>query len=157
MAEWSWFVPKANITVIQVYAPTTNAKETEVNWFYEDLQDLLAWRSKTDVFLIIEDWNAKAGSQEMPRVTGKFGLGMWNEARQRLTEFCQENALILANTLFQQHKRRLHMDITRWSILQSDWLYSLQPKMEKLYTVSKNKTRSWLWLRSWTPYCQIQT
>ena len=82
---------------------------------------------------------------------------MWNEAGQRLIEFCQENALVIANTLFQQHKRKLHMDITRWSTPKSDWLYSLQPKMEKLYTVNENKTRSWLWLRSWTPYCQIQT
>ena len=79
--------------------------------------------------------------------------------RQRLTEFCQENTLVTANTLFQQHNRRLYtsLDITSWSIPKSNWLYSLQPKMEKLYTVSKNKTRSWLWLRSWTPYCQIQT
>ena len=99
----------------------------------------------------------KVQSQETPGVTGKFGLGVWNEAGQRLIEFCQENALVIANTLFQQHKRRLHMDITRWSTPKSDWLYSLQPKMEKLYTVSKNKTRSWLWLSSWTPYCQIQT
>ena len=85
-------------------------------------------------------------------VTGKYGLGVQNEAEQRLTEFCQENALVIANTLFQQHQRRLHMDITRWSTPKSDWLYSLQPKMEKFYTVIKNKTRSWLWLRSWTPY-----
>ena len=100
---------------------------------------------------------SKVGSQEIPEVTGKSGLGMRNEAGQRLTEFYQENALVIANTLFQQHKRRLHMDIIRWSTQKSDWLYSLQTKMEKLYTVSKNKTRSWLWLRSWTPYCQIQT
>ena len=78
--------------------------------------------------------------QELPGVTGKFGLGVQNKAGQRLTEFCQENALVIANTLFQQHKRRLHMDITRWSTPKSDCLYSLQPKMEKLYTVSKNKT-----------------
>ena len=84
----------------------------------------------------------------MPGVTGKFGLGMQNEAGQRLIEFWQENTLVIANTLFQQHKRRLYMDITRWSILTSDSLYSLRPKMEKLYTVSKNKTRSRLWLRS---------
>jgi len=112
---------------------------------------------------IIGDWNAKVGSQETPGVTGKFGLGIWNEAGQRLIEFCQENALVIANTLFPQHKRRLYsvnMDITRWSTPKSDWLYSLQPKMEKLYTVSKKKkkkTRSRLWLRTWTPYCQIQT
>ena len=77
-------------------------------------------------------------------------------AGQGLIEFCQENPLVIANTLFQQHKRRLHMDITRWSPPKSDWLYSLQPKMEKLYTVSKNKTRSWLWLRSWTPYAKFR-
>ena len=144
-----------NITVIQVYAPTSNAEEAE--WFYEDLQDLLELTPKKDVLFIIGDWNAKVGSQETPGVTGKFGLGIQNEAGQRLIEFCQENALVITNTLFQQHKRRLYMDITRWSTPKSDWLYSLQPKMEKLYTVSKNKTRSWLWLRSWTPYCQIQT
>ena len=90
-------------------------------------------------------------------VTGKFGLGVWNEAGQMLIEFCQENALVIANTRFQQRKRRLHMDIIKWSIPKSDWFYSLQPKMKKLYTVSKSKTRSWLWLRSWTPYFQIQT
>ena len=97
-----------NITVIQVYAPTSNTEETEVERFYEDLQDLLELTPKKDVFYIIRDWNAKVGSQETPRVTGKFGLGMWNEAGQRLTEFCQENALVIANTLFQQHKRILH-------------------------------------------------
>ena len=113
-------------------------------------------RKKKKVLFIIGYWNAKVGSQEIPGVTGRFGLGVQNEAGQRLTEFCQENALVTANTLFQQHKRRLHMDITRWSTPKSDWLYSLQPKIEKLYTVSKNKT-SWLWLWSWTPYCQIQT
>ena len=144
--------------VIQVYAPTSNAEETEVEWFYEDLQDLLELIPKKDVLCIIGDWNAKVKSWETPGVTGKFGLGMRNEAGQRLIVFFQENALIIANTLFQQHKRRLlHMDITRWSTRKSDWLYSLQPKMEKLYTVNKNKTRSWLWLTSWTPYCQIQT
>ena len=109
-----------NITVIQVYAPTSNAEEAEVEWFYEDLQDLLELTSKKDVLLIIGDWNAKVGSQETPGVTGKFGLGMRNEAGQRLIKFCQENALVIANTLFQQHKRRLHMDITRWSTPKSD-------------------------------------
>ena len=91
---------------------------------------------------MIGDWNAKVGSQEIPGITGKFGLGVQNEAGQRLIEFCQENALVIGNTLFQQHKRRLHMVITRWSIPKSDGLYSLQPKMEKLYTVSKKKTGS---------------
>ena len=95
------------ITEIQVYAPTTNAEEGEVEWFYEDLQDLLELTPQKDVFFIIGDWNAKVGSQETPGVTGKFGLGIRNEAGQRLIEFCQENALVIANTLFQQYKRRL--------------------------------------------------
>ena len=91
------------ITVIQVYAPTSNAEEVEVERFYEDLQDLLEVTPQKDVLFIIEDWNAKVGSQETPGVTGKFGLGMQNEAGQRLIEFCQENALVIANSLFQQH------------------------------------------------------
>ena len=95
-----------NITVIQVYAPTSNAKEVEQ--FYEDLQDLLELTPQKDVLSITGDWNAKVGSQETPGVTGIFGLGVWNEAGQRLTEFCQENALVITNTLFQQHKRRLY-------------------------------------------------
>ena len=97
-----------NITVIQVYAPMNNAEEAEVERFYEDLQDLLKLILKKYVLFIIGDWNAKVGSQETPGVTGKFGLGMWNEAGKRLIEFCQENALVIANTLFQQHKRRLY-------------------------------------------------
>ena len=95
------------ITIIQVYALTNNAEETEVEWFYEDLQDLLELTPKNDVLFIIGDWNAKVGSQEIPGVTGKFGLGVQNKVGQRLTEFCQGNALVIANTLFQQHKRRL--------------------------------------------------
>ena len=138
-----------NITVIQVYAPTSNAEEAEVEWFYEDLWDLLELTPKKDVLFIIGNWNAKVGSQETLGVTGKFGLGVQNEAGQRLIEFCQENSLVIANILFQQNKRRLDINITRWPTLTSDWLYSLQPK--KLYTVSKKKTGSWLWLRSWTP------
>ena len=90
------------------YAPTSNAEEAEVEWFYEDLQDLLELTPKKDVLFIIGDWNAKVGNQETPGVTGKFGLGMQNEAGQRLLEFCQENALVIANTLFQQHKRGLY-------------------------------------------------
>ena len=97
-----------SITVIQVYAPTSNAEETEIEQFYEDLQDLLELTPKNDVLFIIGDWNAKEGSQEIPRVIGKFGVGVQNEAGQRLTESCQENALVIANTLFQQHKRRLY-------------------------------------------------
>ena len=109
-----------NITVIQVYAPTSNAEEADVERFYEDLQDLLELTPQKDVLFIIGDWNAKVGSQETPGVTGKFGLGIRNEARQSLIEFCQENALVIANILFQQHKKRLHMGITRWSALKSD-------------------------------------
>ena len=97
-----------NIMVIQVYAPISNAEEAEVEWFYEDLQDLLELTPKKDVLFIIGDWNAKVGSQETPGVTGKFGLGIQNEAGQRLIEFRQENTLVIANTLFQQHKRRLY-------------------------------------------------
>ena len=117
-----------NITIIQAYAPTSNTEEAEVEQFYEDLQeqffeDLLELTLKKDVLLIIGDWDAKVRSQEAPGVTGKFGLGIWNETGKRLIEFCQVNALVIANTLFQQHKRRLytwtstdgghHMDITR--------------------------------------------
>ena len=109
-----------NITVIHVYALTNNAEEAEVEQFYEDLQDLLELTPEKDVLFIIGDWNAKVGSQEIPGVTGKFGLGVQNEAGQRLRVFCQENALFIANTLFQQHKKSLHMDITRCSILKSD-------------------------------------
>ena len=97
-----------NITVIQVYAPTSNAEEDEVVQFCEDLQDLLELTPRKDVLFIIRDWNAKVGSQEIPGVTGKFDLGVQNKAGKRLIEFCQENALVIANTLFQQHKRRLY-------------------------------------------------
>ena len=97
-----------NIIVIQVYALTSNAEEAEVEWFYEDLQDLLELTPKKDVLFIIGDWNAKVGSPETPVVTGKFDLGIWNEAGQRLIEFCQENALVITNTLFQQQKGRLY-------------------------------------------------
>ena len=97
-----------SITVIQVYALTSNTEEAEVERFYEDLQDLLELTPKKDVVFIIGDWNAKVGSQETPGVTGKFGLEMQNEAGQKLIEFCQENALVIANTLFQQDKRRLY-------------------------------------------------
>ena len=97
--------------VIQVYGPTSNAEEAEVEWFYEDLQDLVELTPKKDVLFITEDWSAQVGSQETPGVTGKFGLGVQNEAGQRLIKFCQENALVIANTLFQQNKRRLY----RWT------------------------------------------
>ena len=146
-----------SITVIQVYAPTSNAEEAEVEWFYEDLQDLLELTPRKDILFIIGNQNAKVGSQETPGVTGKFGLGIRKEAGQRLIEFCQENTLVIVNTLFQQHKRRLYTwtspDGHHWNHI----VIFFAAKMEKLYTVSKNKTRSWLWLRAWTPCCQIQT
>ena len=156
--EWSLFIKGKpfNIVVIQVYAPSSNAKEAEVEPFYEDLQDLLELNTQKDLLFIVRDWNAKVGSQEIPGVTDKFGIGIQTDGGQRIIEFCQENTLVIANTLFQQQKRRLHMDITKWSILVSDWLYSLQPKREELYTANKSKKRSWLWLRSWTHY-KIQT
>ena len=97
-----------NILVIQVYAPTSNAEEAEVEWFYEDLEDLLELTLQKYILFVIGDWNAKVGSQEIPGVTGKFGLGVQNEAGKRLTELCQENALVTANTLFQPQKRRLY-------------------------------------------------
>ena len=93
---------------VQAYAPITNAKEVKVEWFYDDLQDLLELTPQKYVLFFIGDWNTKVGSQEIPGVTGKFGLGVQNEAGQRLIEFCQEDALVIANTLFQQHKRRLY-------------------------------------------------
>ena len=96
-----------SITMIKAYAPTSNTEEAEVEWFYEDLQDHLELTPKKDVLFIIGDWNAKEESQETPGVRCKFDLGMWNEAGQRLIEFCQDNALVIANTFFQQHKRRL--------------------------------------------------
>ena len=109
-----------NIMVIQVYALTINAEEAEVEWFYEDLQDLLELTPKKEILFSIRDWNAKVGAQETPGVTGKISLGVLNEAGQRLIEFCQKNALFIASTLFQQHKRRLHMYITRCSTAKSD-------------------------------------
>ena len=102
-----------NITVIQVYAPTSNAEEAQAEWFYEDLQDIVELTPKKDILFIIGDWNAKVERQETPGVTGKFDLAVHNEAGQRLIEFCQENTLVTANTLFQQHEKTLQMDITR--------------------------------------------
>ena len=132
--------------VIQVYAPTSNVEEAEVEWFYEDLQELLALTPKKDVLFTIGNWNAEVGSQEIPGVTGKFGLGVQNEAGQRLTEFCQENALVIANTLFLQHKRRLyiwtspdgqHLNQIDYILCSQRWRSSIQPAKTK-----QNKTRA---------------
>ena len=123
--------------------------------FYEDLQDLLELTPKTDVLFIRRDGNAEVGRQEIPGVTGKFGLGVQKEAGQ----WKASRVLPKEHTGHSKHppptkrKKTVHMAITRWSTLKLDWLYSLQPKMEKLYIVSKIKIGSWLWLRSWTPYC----
>ena len=131
-----------NITVIQVYAPTNNSEEAEVEQFYEDLQDLLELTPKKDVFFIIGDWNAKVGSQETPGVTGKFGLGAQNEEGQRLIEFCQENALVIANTLLQQHKRRLYTWTSQMVDTEIRLIVFFAVKDGEAQTVSENKTGS---------------
>ena len=145
-----------NITVIQVYALTSSWR----SWGWTVL-----WGStrpsrtdtKKDVLFIIGDWNAKAGNQETPGVTGKFGLGVQNEARQRLKEFCQENALVIANTLFQQQKRKLYTWTSPDGQYQNqiDCILCTQRWRSSIKS-AKKKTGSWLWLSSWTPYCQIQ-
>jgi len=127
-----------NITVIQVYALTSNAEEAQVEQFYEDLQDLLELTPKKDVLFIIGDCNAKVGSQEPTGVTAKFGLGVQNEAGQRLIGFCQENALVIANTVFQQHKRKLYTWTSPDGQLKSDWLFFFAAKDgEALYSQQK--------------------
>ena len=139
--EWSLFLRQT--IQYQVYAPTRNTEEAEVEWFYEDLQDLLELTPKKDVLFIIGDGNAKGGSQETPEVTGKFGFGIQNEAGQRLTEFCQENTLVIANTLFQQdkgrHYTRTSSDGQHWN--ETDYILCSQ-RWRSSITVSKNKTRS---------------
>ena len=139
-----------NIIVIQVYALTSIAEEAEVERLYEDIQDLLELTPKKDALFMIGDWNAKVGSQEVPGVTGKFGLGVQNEAGQRLIEFCQENAMLIANTLFQQHKRILYT----WTSPdgqhrnQIDYILCSQRWRSSIQSEKKIKTRSLLWLRS---------
>ena len=132
-----------NITVIQVYTLTSNAEEAEVERFYEDLQDLLELTPCKVALFIIRDWNAKGGSQEIRGVTGKFGLGVQNEAGQRLTEFCQENALVIANTLFQQHKKRLYTWTSAGGQYQNQIDYILcSQRWRSSVQSAKNKTRS---------------
>ena len=130
-----------NITVIQVYASTSNTEEAEVQQFSEDLQDLLELTPKKDVVVITEDWNAKVGSKEIPEVIGRFDFGVWNEAGQMLLEFCQENALVIANTLFQKHKRRLytwtspdgqHPNKTDYILCSQRWRSSIQSGKTRL-------------------------
>ena len=128
-----------NIILIQVYAPTSNAEEAEVEWFFEDRKDLLELIPKRDVLFIIGDWNAKLGNQEIPGVTGKFGHGVRNEAGQRLTEFCQENLLFIAKTLFQQHKGQLYTWTSPDGQYQSqiDYIFYVVEDGEALYSQQK--------------------
>ena len=135
-----------NITGIQVYAPISNAEEAEFERFYEDLQDLLELTPQKYVLFIIGDWNAKVGSQEISGITGKFGLGVRNEVGQRLIEFCQENTLVIANTLFQQHKRRLyiwaspdgqHRNQTDYILCSQRWRSSIQSAQDLELTVAR--------------------
>ena len=146
-----------NIVVIQVYAWTSNAEEAGVEWFCEDLQDLLELTPPKDVLFII---GLECKSRKSRNTWSNRQIWPWNaewsraKANRVLPSKCTGHSKHPLPTI---KEKTLHMDITRWSTPKSDWLYSLQPKMEKLYTVSKNKTGSWLWLRSWTPYCQIQT
>ena len=156
--EWSWFITKVkpfNIIAIQVYARITHSEEAEDDQFYEYLLELTP---KKDVLFIIGDLNAKVGSPEIPGVTSKFGLGVQNEKWQGLIRILpREHTGHSQHPIPTTREKTLHMDITRWSTLKLDWLYSLQPKTEKLHTVSKNKTGSWLLHRLWDPFCQIQT
>ena len=143
-----------NITVIKVYASTTNAKEAEVEWFYEDLQDFLELtpththtdtHTHKDVLFIIGDLNAKVRSQEIPGVTGKFGLGLQNEAGQRLTEFCQENTLVIANTFFQQHKRQLYTWTSHGQYQsQIDYVLSSQKWRNSIQSAKTRQRADWL-------------
>ena len=138
--------------------PSSNAEEAEVEWFYEDLQNLLELTPKKDVLFIIGDWNVKVGSQETLGSNRQIWpcSTEWSRAKANRV-WLREHTGHSKHPLPTTQEKTLHMDITRWLVLQSDWLYSLQSKMKNLYTVNRNKTGSWLWLRSWAPYCQIQT
>ena len=147
-----------NITAIQVYAPTSNAEEAEVERFYEDLQDLLELTPKKRYpfhYRGLESKSRKSRNTWSNRQIWPWSTE-WSRAKANrvLPRECPGHG---KHTLPITQEKTLHTDITRWSTLKSDWLYSLQPKMEKLYTVSKNMTGNKLWLRLWTPYCQIQT
>jgi len=147
-----------NITVIQVYAPTSNTEEAEVERFYEDLQDLLELTPKKRCpfhYSGLECKSRKSRNTWSNRQIWPWNME-WSRAKTNrvLPRECTSNS---KHPLPTTQEKTLHMDITRWSKPKSDRLYSLQPKIEKLYIVSKNKTGNWLWLRSWTPYCQIQT
>ena len=144
-----------NITVIQAYVSTSNAEEAEVEQFYEDLQDLLEHPKK----MSFHHRGRECKSKKSRNTWSNGQIWPWNTEWSRAKAnrvLPRERTGHSKHTFPTTQEKTLHMDVTRWSTPKSDWLYSLQPKMEKLYTVSKNKTRSWLWLRPWTPYCQIQ-
>ena len=146
-----------NITVIQVYTPTSNAEEAEVEQLYQALQDLLEWTQKRCPF---HYRGLECKSRKSRNTWSNRQIWPWSTEWSRTKAnrvLPREHTGHGKQPLPTMQEKTLRMDITRWSILKSDWLYSLQPKREKLYTVSKNKTGRWLWLRSWTPYCQIQT
>ena len=157
--EWSLFISKANHSISQLSKsiPTSNAKEAEVERFYEDLQDLLELTPKKDILFITGDWNRKVENQEISRVSGKFGIEAQMKQGKGYQSFAREYTGCSKQPFPTTQEMTLHMDITRWPIPKSNWLHSLQLKMEKLYKVSKNKNGSWLWLRSWTPCFKIQT
>ena len=160
MTEWSVrFQGKSfNITVIQVYAPTSNAEEVEVEWFYEDLQDLLELTHEKRCHFHYRGLECK--SRKSRNTWSNRQIWPWNTELSRAKAnrvLPREHTDHSKDPLPTTQEKTLHTGLTRWSTPNSDWLYSLQPKMEKLYTVSKNKIGSQLWLRSWTPYCQIQT
>ena len=147
-----------NITVIQVHAPTSNAEEAEVEWFYEDLQDLLELTPKKRCSFHYRGLECK--SRKSRNTWNNRQIWPWSTEWSRAKAnrvLPREHTDHSKHPLPTTQEKTLHMEVTRWSTPKLDWLYSLQPKMEKLCTVSKNKARSWLWLRSWTPYCQIQT
>ena len=154
--EWSLKGKPFNGTVIQVCVPTSNAEEAEVERFYEDLQDILELTPPKDVIFIVGDWNAKVRRNTWSNTQIWPWSTEWSRAKDNRI-LPREHTGHSKHLLPRTQDKILHVDITRWSIPKSDWLYSLQPKMEKFFTVSKNKTRSWLWLRPGTPYCQIQT
>ena len=138
--------------------PDSNAEEAEVEWFYEDLQDLLELTPKKDVLFIIGYWNAKVGSKKIPGVTGKFGIGVHNEAGQSLIEFCQENTLVIASTLFQQHKRRLYTWTKPKGQYQNQVDYILcSQRWRSSIQLAKRRLGADCGSDHETPYCQIQT
>ena len=141
-----------NITVIQVHAPTSNAEEAEVEWFYEDLQELLELTCTKDVCFIIGDWNAKVGRDTWSNRQNWPWSTKWSKSKSNRV-LPREHTGHSKHCISTMQEKILYMDITRWSTPKSDWLYSLQQKMENLYIVYKNKTGNWLWLRSWTPRC----